>query len=146
MVKARLVDAGELALCEKAGELDPEGLIAVLGEDGKESADSPDGDGLPGRGGLNRGRGDAAMTWQQGVGKEDAAFKEKVLPPAAMASLKKSRLVGVSSGDPTAKKSAGGSSGGALAAAQAGGGEARTQTILPEHEKTVERYFSREKK
>ena len=95
---------------------------------------------------VNRGRGDAAMTWQQGVDKEDAAFKEKVLPPAAVASLKKSRLAGISVGDPTSAKPAGGSSGGALGSAQAGGGEARTQIILPEHEKTVQRYFNREKK
>jgi hypothetical protein len=55
-------------------------------------------------------------------------------------------MVGVSRGDPTAAKPAGGSSGGALVGAQAGGGAARTQLILPEHEKTVRRYFDRDKK
>ena len=107
---------------------------------------SIDGDGRPGRGGINRGRGDAAMTWQKDVNKDNAAFKEKVLPPAAAASLKQSQLVGISVGDPTSSKPGGGSAGGALGSAQAGGGEARTQTILPEHEKTVQRYFNREKK
>ena len=64
------------------------------------------------------------MTWRRRVDKEDAAFKEKVLPPAAVASLKDSRLAGISVGDPTSTKPAGGSSGGALGVAQAGGGEA----------------------
>jgi len=74
-----------------------------------------------------------------------AAFKEKVLPPAAVASLKQSRLAGVSVSDPTAAKPSGGSTAGALANAQAGGGAARAQVILPEHEKTVRRYFDRQK-
>ena len=38
------------------------------------------------------------------------------------------------------------SSGGALTDAQAGNGEAHTQLILPEHERTVQRYFERGKK
>jgi hypothetical protein len=102
--------------------------------------------GLPGRGGVSRGRADAAMTWSQGAEKGDAEFKEKVLPPSAAASLKDSRLAGVSVGDPTAKEPGGGSSGGVLGSARAGGGEARSQLILPEHRKSVQRYFEREKK
>ena len=69
-----------------------------------------------------------------------------MLPPAAVSSLKDSRLAGISVGDPTSKEPGGGSAGGAFGAAQAGGGAAHTQLILPEHEKTVQRYFDREKK
>lgn len=149
LVQARLVDVKELRRCEKAGECDKDALIAALCE-GKDCdaaiACSISCNGRPGRGGINRGRGDAAMTWQQEVNKGDADFKEKVLPPAAAASLKESRLVGISIGDPTSTKPGGGSSGGVLGKAQAGGGEARTQVILPEHEKTVQRYFDRNKK
>jgi hypothetical protein len=148
LVEARLVDAAELALCDRAGNGDQAALAAVLGGD-KDGVPVPtmlEGSGLPGRGGLNRGPAPAVMTWQKEVRKEGAAFKEKVLPPAAVASLKKSRLVGVSMGAPTAAKPGGGSSGGALGSAQAGGGEARTQIILPEHQKMVQRYFNREKK
>lgn len=149
LIQARLVDVKELRRCEKAGECDKDALIAALCE-GKDCdtaiACSLACNGRPGRGGITRGRGDAAMTWQQDVNKGDAEFKENVLPPAAAASLKESRLVGISVGDPTSDKPGSGSSGGALGKAQAGGGEARTQVILPEHEKTVQRYFDRNKK
>ena len=119
LIKARLVDAAELDRLDKAGECDEAALVAALCQckDGKQLAEalaSLDGGGLPGRGGISRGRGDAAMTWSQGVKKDDAAFKEKVLPPAAVASLKESRLAGVSVGDPTSQKPGGGSAGGAL--------------------------------
>ncbi len=147
LVDAKLIEGDELRICDKAGECDEATLAAILSEckDGKELAAAIAG-GLPGRGGVSRGRADAAMTWQKEVQKKNAAFKEKVLPPAAVASFKKSRWVGLSAGDPTAKKQSGGSTGGALESAQAGGGESHSQIILPEHEKTVERYFNREKK
>ena len=156
LVKARLIDIADLERIDGICE-DPDGdLIAALGDcedgaeiaallDGLDGSDGPDGDGLPGWGGRSRGRGDAKITWSQGTEKGNAKFKEKVLPPAAVASLKQSRLAGVSLSDPTATKSSGGSSGGALASAPAGGGTARTQLILPEHEKTVRRYFDRQK-
>jgi hypothetical protein len=147
LIDAKLVDADRLILCDKAGECDEKDLIAVLCKckSDKELSACLSCN-LPGRGGVSRGRGDAAMTWRSGVQKEDAAFKEQVLPPAAVSALKKSRLAGVSASDPTSAKSTGGSLGGALDAAQAGGGEARSQMILPEHEKAVQRYFQREKK
>ena len=46
------------------------------------SQSSPDGDGMPGSGGINRGRADAALTW----GKESLPFdrfKAEPLPPGA---------------------------------------------------------------
>jgi hypothetical protein len=75
-----------------------------------------------------------------------AASRISQAEQAAVASLKESRLAGLSRGDPTAAKPGAGSSGGALGSAQAGGGAARTQIILPEHERTVRRYFYRQKK
>ena len=151
MVQAKLVDAEMLAECDKAAAGDEAALLDALGEgdgngDGKDSKQLADALMMnAGKGGRGGGP-PAAMTWSEGVEEKDAAFKEKVLPPAALSSLKKSRLAGISAGDPTAKKAGSGSSGGALGAAQAGGGAAHAQIILPEHEKTVERYFSREKK
>jgi len=150
LIQARLVDIAELGPLVPAIE-DPNGdLAAILGEcdDGDLAAlvegPSVDGDGLPGRGGRNRGRADAVMTWAKGD-KENVGFKEKALAPAAVASLKQSRLAGVSWTAPTAAKPGNGSSGGALASAGAGGGAARTQIIFPEHEKSVRRYFDRQK-
>ncbi|MFO7907566.1 MAG: hypothetical protein R6U98_33265 [Pirellulaceae bacterium] len=141
LVDARLVDADKLALCDKRGERDPEALRAGLCE-GQSCAAALAGS-LPGRGGINRGRGDAAMTWQDEVAQEDAAFKEKVLPPSAVASLKESRLAAISAGTPTEAGPSGGSTGGVLQSAQGGGGEAHTQRILPKHAQTVQRYFDR---
>jgi hypothetical protein len=149
LINAKLIDAAELIECE-SGEYDEAALIDALRrcKDGSELAEaialanaSRAGKGGPGGGGPP-----AIMTWSQGTDPKGVAFKEKLLPPASMASMKKSRLVGVSAGDPRLAKPGGGSVGGALASAHAGGGEARTQIILPEHEKTVQRYFSREKK
>jgi hypothetical protein len=149
MVRAKLVDKGALALCEK-GDCDSRDLAEALcacknGQQLSETLSTLE-NGLPGRGGINRGRGDAAMTWSQGAEKGDAAFKEKVLPPAAAASLKESQLAGMSVADPTSKENTNGSTGGVLDNAQAGGGEARTQILLPEHKKTIQRYFERERK
>ncbi len=166
LVKARLVDADELDRCKAAGECEAKEVVVALArakQGGSQSGSPADTEdlaaflagqqstsderpGLPGRGGTSRGPAPAAMTWTEGAKQDDAAFKAKVLAPGAAASLKDSRLAGISSGDPTADKAGGGSSGGALNAAQAGGGEARTQVILPEHERTVERYFERGKK
>jgi hypothetical protein len=154
LVKARLVDAAELGRMAEASQSDDGDLAAALAEcqDGDELGALLEGmmsaerDGRPGRGGPGGGGPPAAITWSEKTSKENVAFKEKVLPPAAVASLKQSRLAGVSRGDPKAAKPGGGSSGGALGGAQAGGGAARTQIILPEHEKAVRRYFDRDKK
>jgi len=165
LVEARLVDADELDRCKAAGECDAKEVAAALAQAGKggeggspadnadlaaflagQQSSSDERPGLPGRGGTNRGPAPAAMTWTEGAKQDDAAFKAKVLTPGAAATLKDSRLTGISTGDPTAEKPGGGSSGGALNAAQGGGGEARTQVILPEHERTVQRYFDRGKK
>lgn len=143
LVEARLVDAGKLALRDQAAEHDPEALAAALCE-GNSSAAALAGS-LPGRGGISRGRGDAAMTWQDEVAQGDAAFQEKVLPSSAVGSLKKSQLTGLSAGVPTESGPDGRSSGRALQSAPAGGGEAHAQRILPEHAKTVQRYFDRGK-
>jgi len=100
--------------------------------------------GLPGRGGIDRGRADAPMTWTDGSSEEDTKFEKQVLPPSAVADLKKSLLAGVSTGAPHADKPES-STGGALTDAAAGGGSARTRVILPRHRGTVKRYFERSK-
>jgi len=99
----------------------------------------------PGRGGVTRGRGDAAMTWSKGIDAKGAKFKPKALSPAAVAALKDGKLTGVSLGRPgeATKRSDDGS--GALSGAAAGGGSAHTHVILPRHRGTVRRYFDRGK-
>ena len=95
-----------------------------------------------GKGGVDRGRGDAAMTWTDGSSEKDARFKEKVLPPSSVAGLNDSQLVGLSASAPTADTS-GVAAHGALNSAASGGGSAYTQTILPRHRGAVRRYFDR---
>jgi len=95
-----------------------------------------------GKGGVDRGRGDAAMTWTDGTSEKDAKFKEKVLPPSSVAGLNDSQLLGLSASAPTVDTS-GVAAHGALNKAASGGGSAYTQTILPRHRGAVKRYFDR---
>ncbi len=98
----------------------------------------------PGRGGVNRGRGDAAMTWRDPTSEEGAAFDEKTLPPASLRSIKDSELIGASVGAPTKAEGDRSSETGALAGAEADGGAANRQIVLPKHRGSVERYFERD--
>ena len=147
LVKARLVDAAELGRMAEASQCRDAELAATLAKckDGKQLAAALE-SGRPGKGGPGGGGPPAAMTWSEGASKDNVGFKEKVLPPAAVASLKESRTSGVSRGDPTAAKPGSGSSGRAGRAPKPAAAPARTQVILPEHEKTVRRYFDRDKK
>ena len=52
-----------------------------------------------GKGGINRGRGDAPMTWnEKEINRDDFDFKALTLPADAVNNLKKSKLLGVSYG------------------------------------------------
>ena len=62
---------GELATLGGAGRFDSSEFATESG---------PDGDGLPGRGGVNRGRADAEMTWGEESRPADR-FKAEALPP-----------------------------------------------------------------
>jgi hypothetical protein len=95
----------------------------------------------PGKGGISRGRGDAAMTWTDGTSEKSAKFKERELPPSFAAGLKDSQLVGLSASEPTVQQTL--AAHGALIDAAKGGGSAHTATILPRHKGVVKRYFDR---
>jgi hypothetical protein len=146
--EADLVDLSTLELNGQVGKCDPEGLAAFLKENegqmsvGEMLAESKEG--RPGRGGVDRGRGDAAMTWGDESSEEGTKFKETILPPAALDAAKESVLAGVSAGAPTVETDAAPSEPGALTGAAAGAGSAHTQTVLPRHRGTVRRYFERE--
>jgi phage tail tape-measure protein len=98
---------------------------------------------IPGRGGTNRGRGDAPLTWTDGTDENGAGFKEEVIEPDAIAGIDKSRMVGISRGAPKVDDRPTAAEGGALTGTAAGGGEAHKQRVLPQHKQAVMRYFHR---
>ncbi|HEX4129821.1 MAG TPA: hypothetical protein VHZ24_07245 [Pirellulales bacterium] len=145
LAASKLIDGARLAELRKQLKTDPEALKKMLCEcqNASEVGHCIAGCKKPGRGGINRGRGDAEMTWNDGANRDDVAFQEKVLPPGA-ALLQESRLQGISIADPTAEHPSDTSGGGSLDPSTAGRGSARTQVILPEHRKIIGRYFTRE--
>lgn len=95
-----------------------------------------------GKGDVGRGPGNAALTWTDGSSEKSVQFKEKVLPPAAVAGLDGSQLVGLSARQPQTN-APNAPAHGALNNATSGGGAAYTQPILPRHKGAVKRYFER---
>jgi uncharacterized protein YoxC len=148
LCEAGLIDAETLKQCELLGECDSGDLIAFLVENMGEyelcDLVALWCQGIPGKGGVDRGRADAPMTLGQSTSEEGVEFKEQVLPPASVAALKESRLLGLSAAAPSVETPGDAVKPGALAEAAAGGGAARTQTILPRHRGPVRRYFGRE--
>ncbi len=142
---AKLISASQLKRAQGECKIDPDGLAKLLSE--------CQGAGelrlclaqcqKPGKGGVSRGRGDAEMTWTDEASRENVTFKEQVLPPGRAATLKDAELQGVSVGAPVVADGAASAGGGGLDLSTAGRGSARTQVILPEHKKAVQRFFSR---
>ena len=143
--KSGMINPNALKGGAQANRRDNSGLARFLKENAeKMSVDEATLQWCQGKGGVDRGRGDAAMTWTDGSSEKDARFKEKVLPPSSVAGLNDSQLVGMSASAPTADTS-GVAAHGALNSAASGGGSAYTQTILPRHRGAVRRYFDRPK-
>ena len=98
---------------------------------------------LPGKGGINRGRGDAPMTWSdRELDSKDAKFKAVTLPGNAVQNMKKSKLVGVSYGE--AKVNPDGKiSTGHLAGVKVKGTRTNRYVLMPRHRTMVKKYFSK---
>ena len=97
--------------------------------------------GHAGKGGRDRGRGDAALFFGEETQEGNEKFKDLALPPAAAGSLDNSELAGLSASAPkTAQPKT--SAGGALTI-QTGSGSAYTTIVLPRHRGTVGRFFER---
>ena len=94
--------------------------------------------------GVNRGRGDAPMVWSDPSSEEGVTFKEQILPPASLAALKDSELMGVSVSAPGPEEGQEHLLSGNLSAAEAGSGQAVKRTILPKHKAVVKEYFHRD--
>jgi hypothetical protein len=137
---SRMIDLKTMKQCQSAGKCNSEGLSKFL-KDNQSNMSVKEKMRCWGKGGVDRGRGDAPMVWTDPSSERGAKFKEQVLP-SSMSGLGDSQLVGRSTGAPEIDKS-GGRKSGALQGASAGGGSASTQTILPRHRGTVNRYFER---
>ncbi len=96
-----------------------------------------------GRGGVDRGRGDAPLFFGEETKSADEKFRDMPIPPAAEAALEQSDVIGQSAAEPD-KTLQQRSRGGALAAGTGSGSAWRT-TILPRHRGSVARYFERSK-
>jgi len=155
-VLARLMRLKEAGLLDAAllgrlaeGNLEPGDLLALLeglaGEDlTPEVLIEQWLLGGPGRGGIDRGPGDAPLLQGEPASEEGVEFKEEALPPPKVADLKESRLLGVSLGAPPVEEGGAPAGGGVLDSAQSGGGSAQTHRVLPKHRSAVQRYFRRD--
>jgi hypothetical protein len=139
--KAGMMDASSLKERAVGNRRSNAGLAQFLKEHAQRMSVEQVVEGWCGRGGVDRGRGDAAMTWTDGTSEKGARFKEKQLAPSAINGLNDSQLLGLSAAAPDVVKSLTGH--GALGHASKGGGSAHTQTILPRHKGAVKRYFDR---
>jgi len=151
LCKAGLIDVNSLKMCEALGQCDANGLGKCLCKDANslsigQMLSMCCGGNIPGRGGVDRGRADAPMTWTEGSDEENAKFKEKILPPSSLSALKESITVGVSISEPVVEDGSQSTATGNLGSAAPGGGQAVTRKILPRHKGAVKRYFEREQK
>jgi hypothetical protein len=102
---------------------------------------APDGDGNPGRGGINRGRADAPLTW----GKESLPldrFKAEALPPGAARSPDDWAPLVVLPGAPQESPNLSVQSA-ARQYADAAGQAAWRRTLAPRHQSAVKKYFEK---
>lgn len=127
---------GDLAqLGKEFGRFDPSEFPVGSGES------APDGDGNPGRGGVNRGRGDADLTWGQETQRFDK-FKSQALPPGAVRSPDDWAPAVVLPGAPQESPALSAQSAARQYAATAGQ-DAWRRSLAPRHLSAVKKYFGK---
>jgi hypothetical protein len=131
--KGRMAGLGKLG--KEFGRFDPSEFPLDSAESGS------DGEGEPGRGGINRGRGDAPLTW----GAESLPFdrfKAQALPPGAPRSPDDWAPLVVLPGAPRESPAASTPSA-ARQYAAAAGQNAWRRTLAPRHQSAVKKYFEK---
>ena len=101
---------------------------------------SEDGDGIPGRGGINRGRADAELTYGQET-QPGGRFKGQALPPGYVRSPDDWAPVVNMPGAPIVAPEVGGRAA-SRAYAEEGGQAAWRRTLAPRHQSAVKKYFN----
>ena len=125
----------------RAGRFDPEEfpLDSADGEAARDGRGRNAGQGRPGRGGINRGRGDATLTWGDETQPFDR-FKAQALPPGYARSPDDFAPVVELPGAPDVSPQAS-----TRAAARrydaTAGQEAWRRTLAPRHQSAVRKYF-----
>lgn len=97
---------------------------------------------LPGRGGRERGRADAFMSWKERSAETGTAFKEEILPRSEFRQMRDNLLMGISRGEPETDRGKTELSPGGISDAPAGSGSAFTHRPLPRHKESIRRYFT----
>ena len=97
---------------------------------------------MPGSGGVNRGRGDAELTWGEESEGDTRQFELQVLPSAELEDLTSSGLLGVGRGAPTVEPKAEGA--GSAGTTQSTGKAAWRRRLSPSHRRAVRTFFSKE--
>ncbi len=101
---------------------------------------------MPGKGGTDRGRGDAVMTWKEMSPEATAGFKEETIPLSEVRTARENLLMGISKGKPETNADAVPVLPGALSETPAGFGSPVIRKTLPRHREAVRRYFDPQEK
>ncbi|MBN1845146.1 MAG: hypothetical protein JW810_05645 [Sedimentisphaerales bacterium] len=145
LAAAGLVDLKTLQAAEKLGQCNGKALGQFLAKQGSASDVAQALAGFcGGQGGIQRGRGDAQLTWKDATVTEGADFTEQTLPNMLPADLADSDLIELSQTAPAVEAGAPAIPG-QLALTGTGGGSAHTAELLPRHKAAVKRYFERKK-
>jgi hypothetical protein len=132
--KGRMGDLARLG--KEFGRFDPSEFPLEFNSSGS------DGSGAPGTGGINRGRGDAPLTW----GKESLPldrFKAQALPPGAARSPDDWAPLAEMPGTPQESPESSAQSAAARQYASAAGQAAWRRTLAPRHQSAVKKYFEK---
>jgi len=145
LAEAGLIDPSAWKACENGMPCSGEDLAAFLKENSGSGADAKNLEsGIPGRGGVNRGRADATMTWKHPSSEGGVEFKPQTLPTSRFLDAEHTALAGLSETAPVRETGEATSSPAGLAAG--GSGAAARHPVQPRHQEAVKRYFHRDPK
>jgi len=99
--------------------------------------------GAPGRGGVSRGRGDAALGFDGETPGRSDQFEAKELPPAQRLDPDTTALVGVGAGAPGVEPAA--QAGGVVDTQASAGRAAWKRRVAPHHREAVQEFFGGKK-
>ena len=96
----------------------------------------------PGRGGVSRGRGDAALDYSNETPGRSDQFEPEALPSAELLDLESTGILGVGAGAPTVEPTAGGA--GSTEVQASAGRSAWKRRLAPHHREAVREFFGGE--